>query len=607
MTVYDYAMIGFYFAFMLAIGWVFSKHTKDTSDYFRGGGAMTWWLVGASSFVQTFSAWSFVGLAGAIYSRGSVVAWVFFTNIVGLTVCALFTAARFRRLRVITWVEAIRERYGLPTEQFYAYVNLFQGFIYGGSGLYILSVFMSAMFGIDVRLTIIVVGIVVTLMSVSGGSWAATASDFVQSLVIMAVIAVTAFLTLRLPEVGGLSGFLQKVPKTHLQWGFDVNTSVFFLWLFLGLMNSVLNMNGLSGGAARLIVVKDEKSAVKSLIIPMVGYLFLPFLVFIPGLAATFLFPDINALYPQLNFPKEAAYAAVAMKVLPTGMAGLLACAMFSATMSTMDSALNRNAGIFVKNIYQAVIRPHCGEKEAIRVAKIFTLILGGSLVVVGLKFSEFKGLPIFELGGLIGSLIAQPMLIPLVLALFIKRIPSWTAASTVFIGFVVAVLTMKVIPVTEIAEQAIGPLTKQARIDVSWMIPNLLVTAVCTGWFFLSMLFYREPKPDDKRNEQIENFFRKQRTPIDLEAEGIAESDGEQARTLGWLSLAYGAFIFLGIFIPNPLSGRMVFLCIGAGIGLVGGLLIYAAGKQRETVEKSAKRTMPACDLSLAEAEADV
>jgi SSS family transporter len=604
MTIYDYGIIAFYFAFMLVLGWVFSKHSKSTSDYFRGGGAMTWWMVGASSFVQTFSAWSFVGLAGAIYSRGSVVAWVFLTNIVGLGVCALFTAARFRRLRVITWVEAIRERYGLPTEQFYAYVNLFQGFIYGGSGLYILSVFMSAMFNIDVKLTIVVVGVVVTLMSVSGGSWAATASDFVQSLVIMAVIAVTAVLTLRLPEVGGIVGFLQKVPKTHFQWGFDVNTSIFALWLFLGLMNSVLNMNGLSGGAARLIVVKDEKSAVKSLIIPMVGYLFLPFLVFIPGLAATFLFPDINALYPQLNFPKEAAYAAVAMKVLPTGMAGLLACAMFSATMSTMDSALNRNAGIFVKNIYQAVMRPHCGEKEAILIAKLFTLLLGVSLVVVGLKFSEFKGLPIFELGGLIGSLIAQPMLIPLVLALFIKRIPSWTAASTVFIGFVVAVLTMKVFPLGGLVEQAIGPLTKQARIDVSWMLPNLLVTAVCTGWFFLTMLFYREPKPDDKRNAQIENFFRKQRTPIDLEAEGIVESDGEQARTLGWLSLAYGAFIALGVFIPNTLGGRSVFLCIGCGMSAVGGILLYAAGRQGEKAETAIKSKT--VDLPLPDVEAD-
>ena len=39
-TVYDYVIIGFYLAFMLAIGVVFRKMSKDTSDYFRAGGAM---------------------------------------------------------------------------------------------------------------------------------------------------------------------------------------------------------------------------------------------------------------------------------------------------------------------------------------------------------------------------------------------------------------------------------------------------------------------------------------------------------------------------------------------------------------------------------------
>jgi hypothetical protein len=117
-------------------------------------------------------------------------------------------------------------------------------------------------------------------------------------------------------------------------------------------------------------------------------------------------------------------------------------------------------------------------------------------------------------------------------------------------------------------------------------------------------MLFYREPKPDDKRNAQIENFFRKQRTPIDLEAEGIVESDGEQARTLGWLSLAYGAFIALGVLIPNTMGGRSVFLCIGCGMSAVGAVLLYAAARQTEKTKIPAKAKSP--DLPFPEPEAD-
>ena len=49
MGLYDYLVIGFYFIFMLVIGIYFSRMSKNSSDYFRGGGSMTWWLTGGSA------------------------------------------------------------------------------------------------------------------------------------------------------------------------------------------------------------------------------------------------------------------------------------------------------------------------------------------------------------------------------------------------------------------------------------------------------------------------------------------------------------------------------------------------------------------------------
>jgi len=43
---YDYLVIGFYFVFMAAIGWICRKFIGNTSDYFRGGGKMLWWMAG---------------------------------------------------------------------------------------------------------------------------------------------------------------------------------------------------------------------------------------------------------------------------------------------------------------------------------------------------------------------------------------------------------------------------------------------------------------------------------------------------------------------------------------------------------------------------------
>lgn len=42
MTPYDYAVIGFYFVFMLGMGKITSRMVRNTSEYFRGGGKMMW-------------------------------------------------------------------------------------------------------------------------------------------------------------------------------------------------------------------------------------------------------------------------------------------------------------------------------------------------------------------------------------------------------------------------------------------------------------------------------------------------------------------------------------------------------------------------------------
>ena len=73
LSIYDYCVIGFYFAFMALIGWVCRKFITNTSDYFRGGGKMLWWMAGCSAFVAQFSAWTFTGAAGKAYQDGPVI------------------------------------------------------------------------------------------------------------------------------------------------------------------------------------------------------------------------------------------------------------------------------------------------------------------------------------------------------------------------------------------------------------------------------------------------------------------------------------------------------------------------------------------------------
>ena len=56
LSYYDYGVVAFYFLFMVGIAVVFRNYITNTSDYFRGGGQMVWWMAGSSAFMVQFSA-----------------------------------------------------------------------------------------------------------------------------------------------------------------------------------------------------------------------------------------------------------------------------------------------------------------------------------------------------------------------------------------------------------------------------------------------------------------------------------------------------------------------------------------------------------------------
>jgi len=78
---YEYLVIAGYFLLIIGIGFTFKNMaSKSTSDYFRGGGRMLWWMVGSTAFMMQFSAWTFTGAAGKAFTDGFAVCLVFIAN-----------------------------------------------------------------------------------------------------------------------------------------------------------------------------------------------------------------------------------------------------------------------------------------------------------------------------------------------------------------------------------------------------------------------------------------------------------------------------------------------------------------------------------------------
>ncbi|MFI4912377.1 MAG: transporter [Sedimentisphaeraceae bacterium JB056] len=568
--IYDYAMIGFYLVFMVAVGLIYRKQSKNISDFFRSGGSLSWWLVGSSAFVTIFSAWTFVGCAGKVYRSGTIAGLIFLFNALSLTF-SYWLVPRIRRLRVITWVSAIKDRFGSFAEQFYAWITMLIGFLFGGVSLYTLAVFLHPIFGISVPVIIVVISAVITVMAASGGTSGLIVGDFVQCLLIVFVALVTAFMIVRIPEVGGVSGLLDKVPQSHFRWSDLEAKQVLWFWAVGIFINQFVAANNVQAGCARYITVKNERHARKALLIPFIGMLLLPLIAFIPPLAATFLIPDIENVYAGLNNPSEAAYIAMAMKVLPQGMVGLLASAIFAASLTSINVVLSVNSSIFVKNIYHSIIRKDASDRELLIAGKITVLVLGAVLCLGGIKFNDLKSIPLFDLTLIVAGLIGMPLVIPVFWGIIIKKTPSWASWTTVIIGFAVAALVQFLLPM-EFVANIIGldrPPSDQEILDMRFASTIISVAVVCTVWFVGSRIFYG--KETEKYKRDVDELFERINTPIDEVKEGVVDNTYFQALTVGILCMVYGAAVLLCMLIPNPVAGKLCFAFCGGGMMIFG------------------------------------
>lgn len=593
MTGYDYLVIVIYLACMVGAGFVFHRFNADAGDFFRGGGKVLWWMCGASAFMTSFSAWSFTGASGKIYEVGTLALALYAANFVAYFLTWKIFSYRYRQMRVVTYVEAIRDRFGRVSEQFYTWIGLPLGIFTSGLGLNAVAIFVSTALGMEYRMTMIVLGVVITAIALSGGAWAVVATDFVQMLLVVSVSIVAATLAVAQPAVGGLSGLIEKTPESAFRWSALADSSVIILWLVALLFNQTVSMNNMGESASRFLMVRDSKQARWASIVPMIGMLAGPLVWLLPSLSARITRPDLASDFPHLANPSEAAFVAVCMDTLPQGMLGLLVCGIFAATLTTMDTGLNRNSGIFVMNFYKPFIRPDADARHLLVVARLSTLALGFLIVAIGLLISLWRTMSLFDLVIRIAAAITVPMSIPMLFGMFHRKSPPLAAWSTAVVGMMVSlalpyVLTPDVLG--RIAGLETAPSSREAT-DLSYAANIFLVLAVCTGWYWLvSFLVRRSPDYDAR----VDAFFDRMETPVVRPPGETTADDGRQYRVLAKMCFVYGALTLSGALIPNTLTGRLCFVFCAGVILACGGALSWQARKFARPVPKSSPVLVP-------------
>ncbi|MCC5836042.1 MAG: hypothetical protein JJU20_15045 [Opitutales bacterium] len=569
----EYVVIVIYLIALAGVGPIVKSFNRNSDDYFRGGARTKWWLLGPSLAMSIISAAAFTGVAGAIYEAGVA---PLATNLGQWTagiVLVAFLAAWLRQLRKVTGAEVVRERFGVATEQFFSYLNMCMMPIYGAFQLLGLSIFVSAVFKIPLEQTIIGLGIVVGVYSVSGGRWAVMATDFLQNLVLQTVVIAVGILAF--VQLGGVGGFIEKVGASggfqfiHEAGAFPDGqyTGTWVIAVFCIMFIGQLQL----GWSARFFAAKDGAEAQKATALMFVILIGSTIFFMAPPLAARVLYPDqVMAFSGILNKPEESAYVVACLNLLPTGMMGLVLVAMFSATAAAMDSGLNSNAAVIVRNVMPPLRRKFSlislDPMTELKWGRRVTTVLAAVILITTLGLAKLGTMGIFELMMNFAARVQLPLTIPFVLAIFLRNAPRSSAMFSIIAGFAGPLILFFILETQGISFEFSGRLVVVALFSV-------------VG-FFLSYRLW--PDRDPEAIAQTKVFYHDMLRPVDFEKEVGNANDYQQLYLLGRLSAGLGCLLLLLLLIPNSLQDRLTILGMAGGILVVGLLMLFAANRSR-------------------------
>lgn len=257
---------------------------------------------------------------------------------------------------------------------------------------------------------------------------------------------------------------------------------------------------------------------------------------------------------------------------MPTGTVGLLVAGLFAATMSSMDSSLNKASGIFVRSVYQPALAKRNiapSDKGLLRVGMLASSSVGILVILSALYLQSLKQFSLFDLMMQTSVLIQVPLLVPLILGIVIKRTPNWAPWATVALGMAVSWYMANIFSAQWIASLlGLAPFTAREAADVGLMATigsHLVITA---GFFVLTQLFYRLEK--DAYREDTDSFFQDLNRPVVSESD-FDDTDRQQYEKLGGMVLAMGGGLLIMTLIPNPLTGRLIFATCAAVLLIIG------------------------------------
>ncbi|MBW8687620.1 sodium:solute symporter [Chitinophaga rhizophila] len=210
MSVADWIVLGVTLVSIILYGVWKSRGQRDMQGYFLDNQSMPWYIVLLSIIGTQASAVTFLSAPGQAYTDGMRFVQYYFGLPLAMVVLCITFVPIFHKLKVYTAYEYLEQRFDLKTRTLTSGLFLLQRALSTGISIYAPSIILSSLLGWNIYLTNVIMGGLLIIYTVSGGTRAVSYTQTFQLVIIFAAMFLAGWMVVHLlPEGVGFKEALQ--------------------------------------------------------------------------------------------------------------------------------------------------------------------------------------------------------------------------------------------------------------------------------------------------------------------------------------------------------------------------------------------------------------
>ncbi|MGE5113936.1 MAG: sodium:solute symporter family protein [Acidobacteriaceae bacterium] len=431
----DIAIVVFYFAIVLVIGWYLKRMANTGEDFFMAGREMTAWIAGLSFLSANLGSLELMGWAASAYEYGILAThWYWIGAIPAMLFLGLVMMPFYYISKTHSVPGYLKLRFGESSRALSAISFAFMTVLMSGINMYSMAIVLKVVLGWDIHFSIWVSSVTVAVYVALGGLRSAIFNEVLQFVLIWAGALLVPILGLI--ETGGWSNLKARIAV-------NASSEYTHLWSTLGhFKNNPMGIHwtGIVFGLGfvisfgywttdflvvqRVLAAKDLRSAKMAPIIGAAFKMMVPFIVILPGLLGLAVLPmkltgETQALATG-GYSYNEVLPLMFARYLGPGLLGLGITALIAGFMSGMAGNVSAFTTVWTYDIYRALIKKDATDQHYVSMGRWTTVL--GVLISVGTAYLVMRSASIMDYVQQLFSFFIAPLFGTVVLGMLWKR-----------------------------------------------------------------------------------------------------------------------------------------------------------------------------------------